>query len=219
MSKPDRPTAPATVPGKPSRVLAGLASAAAAIGAGHLVAAFLNPAASPLLAVGSVAIDLAPTPAKEFVVRTFGNYDKPLLVGSIGLALVVFAAVIGLIAWRFRLVALIGIGALGLVGAGATIYRLGPTECVPSLVAGVVGVAALAFLTRHRRGAAVGSTGAGQPARTIAGRRRGRGRRCGVRSGRARCSRVPAVRPAGCSSCRTRPPPPSRSRPAHNCRA
>ena len=160
MPRPVPSTEPVAAPSKLIRALAGLASAAAAIGVGHLVAAFLNPAASPLLAVGSVAIDLAPTPAKEFVVRTFGNYDKPLLVGSIGLALAVFAAVIGLIAWRFRIVALIGIGGLGLIGAGATIYRLGPTQCVPSLVSGVVGVAALAFLTRrghHDRAAVDGS--------------------------------------------------------------
>ena len=84
------------------RILAGLASAGAAIGVGHLVAALTDPAASPLLAVGSVAIDAAPTPAKEFVVRTLGNYDKPVLVGAIALLLAVVAALLGLIAWRRR---------------------------------------------------------------------------------------------------------------------
>ena len=74
---------------------AGLASAVAPIGAWHLVAAFLDPVASPILAVGSAVIDAAPTPAKEFAVRTFGNYDKPILVGSIGVVLLVFAAVSG----------------------------------------------------------------------------------------------------------------------------
>lgn len=141
-------------------MLAGVASAAAAIGAGHLVAALLDPAASPLLAVGSVAIDLAPTPAKEFVVRTLGTYDKPVLVATIGLVLVVVAGGLGLLAWTHRAVALIGIGALGVVGAAATVYRLGWAACVPSLVSAAVGVAALAWLTRRPTGAprrAVGS--------------------------------------------------------------
>ena len=123
--------APDAQPPRIARVLAGLASAAAAIGAGHLVAALLDPAASPLLAVGSVAIDLAPTPAKEFVVRTLGNYDKPVLVAAIGLVLAVVAGVLGLLAWRHRVVALVGIGALGLVGAAATVYRLGFDRLCP----------------------------------------------------------------------------------------
>ncbi len=139
-------------PPRIARALAGLASAAAAIGAGHLVAALLNPAASPLLAVGSVAIDLAPTPAKEFVVRTLGTYDKPVLVATIGLVLAVVAGLLGLLAWRHRVPALVGIGALGLVGAAATVYRLGWTASVPSLVSAVVGVAALAWLTRMPTG-------------------------------------------------------------------
>ena len=94
-----------------------------------------------------MAIDLAPTPAKEFVVRTLGNYDKPILVAAIGLVLAVVAGLLGLLAWRHRTLALIGIGALGVVGAAATAYRLGWTSCVPSLVSAVVGVAALAWLT------------------------------------------------------------------------
>ncbi|HEY5847164.1 MAG TPA: molybdopterin-dependent oxidoreductase [Microlunatus sp.] len=130
------------------RILAGLASAGAAIGVGHLVAALTDPAASPLLAVGSVAIDAAPTPAKEFVVRTLGNYDKPVLVGAIALLLAVVAALLGLIAWGRRSLALLGIGALGVVGAAAAVYRLGVAAALPSLASVLVGVATLAWLTR-----------------------------------------------------------------------
>jgi DMSO/TMAO reductase YedYZ molybdopterin-dependent catalytic subunit len=141
----------ASLPSRGLRMLAGLSSAAAAIGAGHLVAALLDPAASPLLAVGSVAIDLAPTPAKEFVVRTLGTWDKPVLVAAVALVLAVVSAAIGLLAWRHRVAALVAIGGLGLVGAVATIYRLGWPASVPSLIAAVTGVAALALLTRAPR--------------------------------------------------------------------
>ena len=69
-----------------------IGAAVAAVGVGHAIAGLLDPVTSPILAVGSVLIDAAPTPAKEFAVRTFGNYDKPILIGSVGLALMIFAA-------------------------------------------------------------------------------------------------------------------------------
>jgi DMSO/TMAO reductase YedYZ molybdopterin-dependent catalytic subunit len=125
------------------RVLAGIAAAGAAVGAGHLTAAFLDPVASPVLAVGSALIDAAPTPAKEFAVRTFGTADKPILVSSVGVVLVLFAAVVGLIAWRRPRTATIAIGMLGVVGAGAALTRGPLGDAVPSVLAGVVGVVAL----------------------------------------------------------------------------
>ena len=135
-------------PPVPLRALAGILAALAAVGVGHGVAGLIDPVASPILAVGSTLIDAAPTPAKEFAVRTFGTYDKPILIGSIGAVLLVFAAVLGLIAWRRRLVALVGISLLGVAGLVAAVVRGGPVDGIPSLVAGVVGVLAMRFLTR-----------------------------------------------------------------------
>ena len=56
-------------------------AAAAGAGVGHLVAGFVSPEASPVLAVGSTVIDLTPTPVKEWAVATFGTADKPILIG------------------------------------------------------------------------------------------------------------------------------------------
>ena len=53
------------------------------LAAAHLVAALTVPAASPVLAVGSTVIDLTPTPMKEWAIRQFGTADKPILVGSV----------------------------------------------------------------------------------------------------------------------------------------
>jgi DMSO/TMAO reductase YedYZ molybdopterin-dependent catalytic subunit len=131
------------------RALAGVVAALAAVGVGHGVAGLLDPTASPILAVGSTLIDAAPTPAKEFAVRTFGTYDKPILIGSIGAVLLVFAAGLGLVAWRRRLLALVGISLLGVAGLVASVVRGGPVSGIPSLVAGVVGVLAMMFLTRR----------------------------------------------------------------------
>ena len=123
-------------------------AALAAVGIGHLVAAVINPAASPLLAVGSALIDAAPTPAKEFAVKTFGTNDKPILISSIGVALLILAAGLGLLAWHLRTVALIGISLLGLVGLIISVYRGTAIDGVPSIVAGLVGIGVLWFLTR-----------------------------------------------------------------------
>ncbi|HLL61923.1 MAG TPA: molybdopterin-dependent oxidoreductase [Propionibacteriaceae bacterium] len=138
-----------TTPPAPLRALAGVLCALAAVGVGHGVAGLIDPVASPILAVGSTLIDAAPTPAKEFAVRTFGTYDKPILIGSIGAVLLVFAATLGLIAWRRRLIALIGISLLGVAGLAAAVFRDGPVAGIPSLVAGAVGVLAMLFLTRQ----------------------------------------------------------------------
>ena len=122
------------------------------------MASLVNPVASPLLAVGSALIDAAPTPAKEFAVRTFGTNDKPILVSSIGVVLVVFGAAVGLIAWRRPCIASVAIGLLGVAGAGAALTRGPWTNAIPSVAAGVVGVAALhLMLTRRVADATAGS--------------------------------------------------------------
>jgi len=163
---------PGTQPAAGWRILAGVVSALAAVGVGHGVAALINPNSSPIIAIGSTLIDAAPTPAKEFAVKTFGTYDKPILVGSIGLVLLVFAGVLGLLAWRRQLLALAGISLLGIAGLVAAVYRGEAVDGVPSLIAGLVGILILRQLStvRAARGDATGdavadSSSAGEPSR------------------------------------------------------
>ena len=141
----------ARVPGRTARALTGVVAAGVAVGVGHLVAAVLSPPASPVIAVGSALIDAAPTPAKTFAVRLLGNADKPVLIGAVGVALLVFAAVLGLLAWTHRRVAVAGIALLGLVGAATAVYRGGAVDAVPSLVAGAAGAAALLLVVHRSR--------------------------------------------------------------------
>src|SRR5262245_12964666 len=70
------------------------------VAAGHLVAALTDPASSPVLAVGSTVIDLTPTPVKEWAVQHFGTKDKPILIGSVFLGVLVLAALAGLLTRR-----------------------------------------------------------------------------------------------------------------------
>ena len=150
MTRPTSTAPPVTPLGPALRALAGVVAALAAVGVGHGMAAIINPPAAPIIAVGSVLIDAAPTPAKEFAVRTFGTYDKPILISSIGVVLLIFAVALGLIAWRRRLLSSIGISLLGVAGIAAAVYRGSAIDAIPSLVAGAVGVAALSIITSLR---------------------------------------------------------------------
>lgn len=127
-------------------VLATLAGVAAA----HLVAALTVPAASPVLAVGSTVIDLTPTPVKEWAIKNFGTADKTILIGSVMLGVLVLAAIAGIVAARHITAGLLMIVALaGIAGVLALIRpSAGPLDLLPSVVAALVGVAALWWLHR-----------------------------------------------------------------------
>ncbi|WP_231114783.1 molybdopterin-dependent oxidoreductase [Lentzea aerocolonigenes] len=134
-------------------VLIGLVSVAAALAAGHLVAALVNPLASPFLAVGNTAIDLTPHPVKDFAVRTFGENDKVVLLAGMAVVVAGLGVVAGLVSrrgpWPGTLIALL----LGLLGVGAVLARPTTTPLavlapVTSLVVGVV-----AFRRLHSRAA------------------------------------------------------------------
>ncbi|QYJ03171.1 molybdopterin-dependent oxidoreductase [Nocardioides panacisoli] len=120
------------------------------VGLAHLVAAALDPASSPVLAVGSAVIDLTPTPVKEWAIATFGTADKPILIGSVMAGVLLVSAVAGILARRRfalgagLLLVEIGIASLAVVtNSGFVVLDL-----VPTVVAAIVGVAALAWLVR-----------------------------------------------------------------------
>lgn len=122
------------------------------VAAGHLVAGLTEPAASPVLVVGSTVIDLTPTPLKEWAIAQFGTHDKAVLVGSVMVGVLVLAAVAGLLARRRFAYGAALVLALVAIPAAAALTRTGaaPTDVLPSLAAGGAGVGALAWLTRGR---------------------------------------------------------------------
>jgi DMSO/TMAO reductase YedYZ molybdopterin-dependent catalytic subunit len=126
---------------------------------GHLAAALIDPASSPVLAVGSTVIDLTPTPVKEWAVATFGTADKPILVGSVMLGAAVLAAIGGLVARRrFAAGALVLVALVALAGAAAVLRPgAGPLDVVPALATAVTGVGALWWLTRTAPAPATGA--------------------------------------------------------------
>jgi DMSO/TMAO reductase YedYZ molybdopterin-dependent catalytic subunit len=126
----------------------GVLAAAGGMAVGHLVAAFVNPSASPVLAVGSTVIDATPTPVKEWAVQTFGTADKPILLGSVALVTALAAAAIGLVSRTRPGLANVLVVALAMLAGLAAWSRPAslPFDILPALVAAAVGAAVLSGL-------------------------------------------------------------------------
>ncbi|MBR7744698.1 molybdopterin-dependent oxidoreductase [Phycicoccus sp. BSK3Z-2] len=152
-------------PRRPWYAAGTLLAAAAGAGLGHLVAGFVSPESSPVLAVGSTVIDATPTPVKEWAVSTFGTADKPILVASVTVVTLVLAAAVGLVARSRRSLGLGLLGALALLALAAAAFRptSQPVDVIPGLVTAVVGVLAAQYFLGllDRAGAADADPAAG----------------------------------------------------------
>lgn len=128
--------------------LAGFLAAAVAIGVANLVAAFVRPQASPIIAVGGAFIDRTPPALKNFAVEKFGENDKTMLLLGMYVTIALLAIVIGMIAWRRVGIGVAGTGLFGLFGAFVAITRPEShvTDVIPSVVGGIVGIIALVWL-------------------------------------------------------------------------
>ena len=136
------PTAPVRRPRRGWYAGGTILAAAAGAGVGHLVAGFVSPEASPVLAVGSTVIDLTPTPVKEWAVAQFGTADKPILIGSVTLGTLVLAGAIGLVARTRRSIGLALLAVLAMSSAVAAALRPTSTfvDLLPGMVTALVGV-------------------------------------------------------------------------------
>ncbi|MBA3796973.1 MAG: hypothetical protein H0X20_07080, partial [Chloroflexi bacterium] len=99
---------------------AGLAAAAAALGAEELVAGLLPGAPSLIVSIGTLIIDLQPPGGKELVVALFGEADKLALIVAVAAVALLIGAALGAIATRNKTLAdagFLGFGALALFAA------------------------------------------------------------------------------------------------------
>jgi DMSO/TMAO reductase YedYZ molybdopterin-dependent catalytic subunit len=144
--------------------VAGILATGLGVAVAEVLAAVTRPRAGPLVAVGGTIIDHTPTPVKEFAVRMLGTADKPVLLGTIGLVLILFSAAMGAVATRRAVVAGIGAAVFGIAGAAAALSRPAATwfEAVPSLVgAGLAAVVLLALCRPLAGSSLAGSSLAG----------------------------------------------------------
>jgi DMSO/TMAO reductase YedYZ molybdopterin-dependent catalytic subunit len=131
-------------------IVAGLLSAAVALGVAELVAAILGSSGSPVIAVGGVFVDATPRWLKEFAIARFGQNDKTVLLLGITVTIALLAAAIGVLAqWRPRL-GVAGVALLGLVPAVAAVNRPTgrPVDAIPALVGAAVGAGFLWAFSR-----------------------------------------------------------------------
>ena len=142
----DQPRAPHALAG----AMVGVLAAAVAIGAAQVAAGLTVPQSSPVIAVGQAAIDLTPTPVKDFAISAFGANDKTVLLGGILVVLALYAAVVGMLAVRRLAFGMWGLAIFAFIGLAAALTRPDSTPgyVVPTLVGAAAGAFALARLTR-----------------------------------------------------------------------
>ena len=139
--------------------LAGVVSAAVFLAAAEFVALIVARESSPILAVGSFVIDIVPQPLKEFAIAAFGAYDKIVLLLSLALAVLIAAAVAGVLQF---VKAPLGVAALTLAGAlalAAIVTRAdaSPLAALPPVAGAVAGCVVLWVLIVRLRDWAAGS--------------------------------------------------------------
>ncbi|MDD7928364.1 molybdopterin-dependent oxidoreductase [Microbacterium thalli] len=147
--------------------LAGIVSAAAFLAVAELIALIVARESSPILAVGAFVIDIVPQPLKEFAIATFGAADKIVLLGSLGLAVLVAAAIAGILQFFARPFGLVVIALAGVLSTAAIVTRAGasPLAFVPPVIGTLVGAAVLVLLITRLRRWADGTAPAGEHGR------------------------------------------------------
>jgi DMSO/TMAO reductase YedYZ molybdopterin-dependent catalytic subunit len=131
----------------------GVLSGGVAIGTATLAAGVIGTGTAPVLAVGAAAVDASPEGLKRFAIDTFGTDDKTALLLGIGIVLTVAAIVLGIVSLRRPRAAVIGLIALGTIGAVAAVTRPanGFLAAVPSVAGAAAGLWAYVWL-RGRAG-------------------------------------------------------------------
>jgi DMSO/TMAO reductase YedYZ molybdopterin-dependent catalytic subunit len=125
-----------------------------ALGIGQLVAAIVQPEASPVAAVGGAAIDRTPPAVKNFAISAFGSHDKTVLVLGILVVLAVFCAAIGIAATRRLQDGYIGLVLFAVIGLAAVLTRpdAEPWDVLPTVIGALAGAFALRLLVRAAGG-------------------------------------------------------------------
>jgi DMSO/TMAO reductase YedYZ molybdopterin-dependent catalytic subunit len=126
---------------------AGVVAAIVALGVAELIAGTRAVWRSPIVDVGDRVIDRVPPFVKDFAIRTFGTNDKTALLIGIGAIVLIYAAIIGALAFRRRVeYGIVGIAVFGVVGSLAAIStRAGGSldDAVPTILGAAAGAGAL----------------------------------------------------------------------------
>ena len=125
--------------------LCGLLAAALAMGIAQLIAGLSVPAASPVIDVGSVAINHTPLPVKVWATSTFGTNDKTVLLAGVFVIVFLYSMFVGVLAARRLSLGFAGLALFACLGIAAAVTRHGasPGYAAPTVVGALVGAFAL----------------------------------------------------------------------------
>lgn len=131
--------------------LAGIIAAAVFLAIAELAALLFSRGSSPLLTVGSFVIDIVPRWAKEFAIETFGANDKIFLLVGLGIAVVVAAAVAGVLQHIRPPLGVVVFVAVGIFAGATTVTRAGatPLAVIPVVLGTAAGITMLIILARR----------------------------------------------------------------------
>ncbi|HUB42684.1 MAG TPA: molybdopterin-dependent oxidoreductase [Streptosporangiaceae bacterium] len=134
-----------------SGAVVGIVTALVALGAAQLIAAVLSsPIGAPVAAVGELSINHAPSAIKNFAIREFGSSDKIVLVWGIRGVLIIFAAVIGILAVRKLWQGMVGLAVFGAIGVYAALSQ--PTSTATDVLPSLIGAVVASFALRYFAG-------------------------------------------------------------------
>jgi DMSO/TMAO reductase YedYZ molybdopterin-dependent catalytic subunit len=140
-------------PASPSTLysgLVGVVTALVTLAVAEVVSLLIGGRGNPILAVGSLVIDLTPGGLKDFVIGIFGTADKIFLFAVLGIVVLALAAVVGIVQVRKPPYGITLLMLVGLIALYAAVTRADATaiDAVPVLVGVVAGVFALRLLVR-----------------------------------------------------------------------
>ncbi|MCS5735949.1 molybdopterin-dependent oxidoreductase [Herbiconiux daphne] len=127
----------------------GVVAAGTVLATAELVSLFAGAETSPLFAVGSLVIDLAPPGVKSLIIGLFGTGDKAVLLVLLALVVLALAVLAGILERRrppWGTVVLVAVSGVAIV---AVTTRAGATGfwAVPTVIGMIVGVLVLRALT------------------------------------------------------------------------
>ncbi|WP_316308968.1 molybdopterin-dependent oxidoreductase [Clavibacter michiganensis] len=120
----------------------GVVAALAVLAVAEIAAAFVAPAASPVLAVGALVIDLVPAGVKDTVIALFGTGDKVALIVVLGVVVLAAAALAGILRVRRPPLGVVVLALFAGVAVLAATTRAGATgaAAIPTIVGMIAGV-------------------------------------------------------------------------------
>ncbi|WP_316289394.1 molybdopterin-dependent oxidoreductase [Clavibacter michiganensis] len=120
----------------------GVVAALAVLAVAEIAAAFVAPAASPVLAVGALVIDLVPAGVKDTVIALFGTGDKVALIVVLGVVVLAAAALAGILQVRRPPLGVVVLALFAGVAMLAATTRAGATgaAAIPTIVGMIAGV-------------------------------------------------------------------------------